>query len=247
MAATVEIVETPAPVTIDEENVTVTLATGAGSGATALTGLTDVAITNPANREGLLYDTATGKWINVDVATQAELNALGVGDFDGSWQWTANPVGGMSGVALTANAAYAARFMAVRSGTFSDFELLIGSTTSGNVDVGLYSFDGTTYTRLWSKGSTACPAAHTWTSMGNPAVAAVRGTVYFAVIAFDNATATPVSVAAYANVGWSQHSAGLTYRRMSWSKTTAFPLPATIAESAVASVALVPMLGMKIT
>lgn len=50
------------------ENITGTLnGVGGGGGATALNQLTDVNISDPSNNQGLLYNAATGKWVNASL------------------------------------------------------------------------------------------------------------------------------------------------------------------------------------
>ncbi len=97
---------------------------------------------------------------------------------------------------------------------------------SGNIDWGIYSFDGTTMTPVYRKGSTACPAAATKVSLSVGSVTLQPGVRYFFAFAADNnvmtisqtsgPTVTPVVV-----YGYNHYS----------SATNAFPLPAAIAAS----------------
>jgi hypothetical protein len=152
-----------------------------------------------------------------------------------------------SATAPAANTQYATRMVAPRPGTISDIAILIGATSSGNVDVAVQTFDGTTYTRAWSSGSTACPAANTWTSLGAPNVATTYQQVFYPTIAFDNATATPARLVSLGAAGWHQMSSGMTYPKLAWSKATSFPIPATTADSGVTVGAQIFAIGVKIT
>lgn len=184
------------------------------------------------------YDSASGMW----VPTQSFLDY----DFDYLFS-TDGPPHYTSNTTPVANTMYAKRMVMPRSGTISDFIILIGGTSSGNVDVGVYSFDGTNYAAQWRKGSTACPAANTWTSMGNPAYAVTKGQIIFPCIAFDNATATPARLVALGAAGW--HSVtGMTYPKFAWSKASSFPLPSgNTADSGVTVGAQVFAFGIKLS
>ncbi len=90
---------------------------------------------------------------------------------------------------------------------------------SGNVDVGVYEWDGTTMTRIVSLGSTACPAAATRVVYNIADTPLYKGTRYFFAIAFDNGTATATALTG---------SAVLAPTNTGYSKGTSFPLPATV-------------------
>lgn len=169
------------------------------------------------------------------------------GPYDTDYLFTTDgPPHYTSSTALVANTMYAKRTVIPRNGTISDFILLIGATSSGNVDVGVYTFDGTNYAKAWSSGSTACPSGNTWTSMGNPAVTVTRGTILFLACAFDNATATPARLVALGAGGW--HSVtGMTYPKFAWSKASAFPLAGPVADSGVTTGAQVVAMGIKVS
>ncbi len=100
---------------------------------------------------------------------------------------------------------------------------LIGSigVQSGNIDVGIYSYDGTTLTRVVSLGSTACPAASVRVVYNIADTALSRGTRYYAAIAFDNATATYGRLDISGSPIVQPNGGGFT-------KATSFPLPSTI-------------------
>lgn len=175
------------------------------------------------------------------IPTQAFLDY----DFDYMYS-TGGPPHYTSSTTPGANTQYAERLVMPRSGTISDFVVLIGATSSGNIDAAVQTFDGTTYTRAWSKGSTACPAANTWTSLGNPAVAVTKGQIIFPTLAWDNATATPARLVALGAAGW-HNVTGLTYPKFAWSKASSFPIPATTADSGVTVGAQVWAFGIKLS
>ena len=151
-----------------------------------------------------------------------------------------------SNVAPAINTEYANRIEVPRAGTISDFIILIGSTSSGNIDAAIQTFDGTTYTRAWSKGSTACPPANTWTSLGNPGITVTRGQIIFPTLAFDNTTVIVARLLSLGSAGW-HGITGMTYPKFSWSKATSFPIPATTADSGVTTGAQVFAFGFKLT
>jgi hypothetical protein len=63
-------------------------------------------------------------------------------------------------------------------------------TASGNVDVGIYSSDGTTLTRLVSSGSTAAAGASAVQTITVASAALVPSFSYYLAVAPDNATVT---------------------------------------------------------
>lgn len=151
-----------------------------------------------------------------------------------------------SNVAPIANTLYAHRLEIPNTGTISDIAVLIGGTSSGNMDAAILTFDGTTYTRAWSKGSTATPAGNTWTSLGNPGIAVVAGDIIFVGLAWDNATATPARLVPLGAGGW-HGLAGPTYPKFAWSKATSFAIPATVADSGVTTGAQVFAYQLKVS
>lgn len=88
---------------------------------------------------------------------------------------------------------------------------------SGNVDVGIYMFDGTTMTRIVSLGTTACPAAATAVAFDITDTVLYRGTRYFFAFAADNNTVT-----------FGQGTASVLVLTVGYIKAASFPLPATI-------------------
>lgn len=118
----------------------------------------------------------------------------------------------------TANLASLVLVRVGRPLTISTIKIYIG-TASGNVDVGVYSWDGTTATRLASAGSTvAAGASAIQTLTLSASVALVPGKDYFLGFAADNTTVTVgrlsvVGVIGYQGFRW-------------WGKTASFPLPA---------------------
>jgi len=102
--------------------------------------------------------------------------------------------------------------------TISGILMSIG-VQSGNVDVGVYMYDGTTFTRIVSLGSTACPAVSTpnfTTVFDITDTILYKGTRYFFALAADNNTAT-----------FRRGSTPFT-NGPGWLKAASFPLPATI-------------------
>lgn len=95
------------------------------------------------------------------------------------------------------------------------------AAASGNADVGVYSWDGTTATRLASSGSTAVAgtAANQRIALG-AAVTLLPGANYYLALALDNATAT------IGRFGTLAPPAGAGNKLIS--KTVSFPLPTTL-------------------
>lgn len=107
---------------------------------------------------------------------------------------------------------------------------LIGSIgiQSGNIDVGVYMYDGTTFTKIVSLGSTACPAASTNVVYNITDTVFYRGVRYYYAIAADNTTVTFGRWSADATITPFATSFG-------FSKVTSFPLPATIISAAAST------------
>lgn len=91
---------------------------------------------------------------------------------------------------------------------------------NGNIDAAIYSWDGTTMTRVVSLGSTACPAAATRVVLNIADTVLSRGTRYFFAYAQDAGTAQPCFIAATSVFAPSS---------VGYHKDAAFPLPATVA------------------
>lgn len=105
---------------------------------------------------------------------------------------------------------------------------LIGSigVQNGNVDVGVYEWDGTTMTRVVSLGSTACPAAATRVAYNITDTPLYKGTRYFFALASDSASAT---------FGATTGPALVVPSAACYTKAASFPLPATIASLSASS------------
>lgn len=102
-------------------------------------------------------------------------------------------------------------------------------TQSGNLDLGIYSSDGTTATRLGSMGSTAVAAAGVQTCTLATPIVLSPGTDYYIALAVDNGTVTFYGGAAGAS------DIGIIGNRLIHF-TASFPLPATLTlASAVSS------------
>ena len=92
------------------------------------------------------------------------------------------------------------------------------ATTSGNIDAGIYSWDGTTMTRIVSLGSTASPGNGTkYLDIADTII--YKGTKYFLAWAADNATIA-VSIVGAGIINPTTFGG--------YTKVTSFPLPATI-------------------
>lgn len=148
--------------------------------------------------------------------------------------------GGSGAVAaFTANQARGCRVVMPKSGTLSSIAIYLG-TSSGNVDVGVYS-TAATRLKLWSLGSTATSGltANAWNSVGNPALTVVQGEQYDFTVALDNATAT-VGESSLAAGGMGILPTGYlpgpaAAPKLNWVVPTSFPLPASFTEAAIGS------------
>lgn len=98
---------------------------GSGGGASALSALSDVTISSPANNQVLTYDSTTGKWVNrasqssasVDTLTQQLFDNAVLGDFTqtGLTLSTSNPIKGTVSALLTHQPATSQSFKQVIS------------------------------------------------------------------------------------------------------------------------------------
>jgi hypothetical protein len=140
-----------------------------------------------------------------------------------------------------ANRAVFARVVAPSSGFLRDMTVAT-SVSSGNIDIGIYDLGETTpnvRTRLGHSGSIACPSTATnppivaW-DPGAGAIAVVAGRSYDFALAVDNNTcsfvrAAPLLVQLPANY-WAVPG-GVTPKLCYVVTVSAFPLPASVAES----------------
>ena len=145
----------------------------------------------------------------------------------------ANSLANIGGV----NTARGVRVTIPRSGTLVDLAVFVG-TSSGNIDVGVYS-TAATRARLYSTGSIACPAAGAWAVVGDPNITVYAGQQLDLFLAADNTTATFARfLGAHADQPalptdfWASDGAA---PKLSFQATSVLPLPATIAEASVAS------------
>jgi len=75
-----------------------------------------------------------------------------------------------------------------RNMTIAVLEWTAGSTSAGNYDIAILDSVGV---RLWSKGSTAWPAANALsTETVSPTVSFVAGNTYYVILSTDSATST---------------------------------------------------------
>lgn len=141
-------------------------------------------------------------------------------------------------VVLGANTAYGCRVIIPKTGVLHDLAAYVG-VSSGNVDIGVYDTTLTTRNKLYSSGSIACPAANGWRIFADPALYVTAGQHLDLVLVPDNATASFLRFATGAANAWWLPTGFLTsplggIPKWHWSKVTTFPLPATLAESALA-------------
>jgi hypothetical protein len=167
--------------------------------------------------------------------------------WDANWVIGGNviPANLVQAVNFGINGMFGVRTIITKTGTISDFAIGVASS-SGNIDAGIYTFDGTTYTRVWSKGSTACPASNTWTSLGNPGVAVTVGDIIFLCYA-QTVTAATFMFTTLSTTGWLLSPPGVEYPRYAFAKASTFPLPATLADSGVATTVVAGAMMVKIT
>lgn len=101
-------------------------------------------------------------------------------------------------------------------------QLLTGiGAQSGNIDAGIYSWDGSTMTRVVSLGSTACPAVSTRVVLNIADTALTRGVRYFNAIAIDNNTASYPRIDITGSSVVQPNGGG-------YLKASSFPLPSTV-------------------
>lgn len=114
-------------------------------------------------------------------------------------EWWMNrfpPIYSTSNTTLTQNQAY----LGAMEPLLADVTIttLVGSigTQNGNIDAGIYSYDGTTFTRIVSLGSTACPASSSKVAYNITDTILYKGTRYFTAFATDSASATAGQISA---------------------------------------------------
>lgn len=142
-----------------------------------------------------------------------------------------------TGGSLNANVAQLHPCIVPISGTITDVAIYV-VTQSGNVDVGIYSRDATR-TRLWSSGSTACPAAGAWRVIGTANLAVQAGDAIELAYAVDNNTTALLRHVApatsYMDLPSSFLLGGAALPKLAARATSSFPLPSTIAEGSLTS------------
>lgn len=128
-----------------------------------------------------------------------------------------------------ANVAHLQRFRVARSITISKLGVYIGATSAGNVDAGIYTSDGTTWTRIAANGGTPAGTASTMQELSLTAtVTLVPGIDYWAAFVGSDGTLTVGRV--NASLGnWSGHGNRVI------SKASSYPLPSTITSPAKAA------------
>lgn len=139
------------------------------------------------------------------------------------------------------NKAHGWRVVAEKTGTITAAYLVV-QDSSGNIEAGILDTSPTTRNRLWTTGSIACPAANSWASLGNPALAVTAGDSFDFYINADNGTATfgryvaasgtPLAASMPSDLFTGPLVPGATRNYPLWQRGTAlFPMGVTVAES----------------
>jgi hypothetical protein len=150
--------------------------------------------------------------------------------------WSIDPRGqGTALAVLVADQAELSRVSLFSPVTIDSIKILVG-TQSGNVDVGVYRFDGTNYVRLASSGSTAVGATGQQILTLTSAVTVQDGD--YLAVAVNNGTAT---LRLMTHIGSSFVGTPI---NLSLAKATSFPLPASISSPSAGSRTVV-LLGYK--
>lgn len=144
----------------------------------------------------------------------------------------------------TANRGLFARVVVPENGTLAHIGINI-VTSSGNVDVGIYSI-GSTCEKLYSTGTVPCPSAG-WQVVGNPQLSVTADQELLFIITCDNLTATfgrlaySGTLASFPAV-WSAEIGGI------WAGaiTTVMPLPQTILASNLQNNPSIPAIAAKL-
>jgi hypothetical protein len=114
VSSIVEITEDRPTVTIDGESLSLTVS----AGITRLQDASDLS-GSPGTGKGWVRDGA-GAMVWTDLATQAELDALGIGDFDPSYSFPVHPATLTNSQVFVANAVQACRYQVPKTGTIAD-------------------------------------------------------------------------------------------------------------------------------
>lgn len=152
-----------------------------------------------------------------------------------------------SAFTMAANQGVAVRVEAPKSGTLVDLAVNI-FTQAGNISVALYDAGATTWTRLYTTGAIACPAAG-WQIVGAMSVAVVKGTQYYFVVTTDTATTGFGRAAALAASGSFQIPAGFlsSGTKILGLDNGLHPAPATITASSPSGTISVPAIMARVT
>lgn len=143
--------------------------------------------------------------------------------------WPVDPRGqGTTAAVIVQNQAELARVSLLSPVLIDTIRLANGATVNGNVDVGVYRFDGTNYVRIASSGSVAQAGTSAVQALTLTAPVTVRDGDYLAFAA-DSATGTYriMTHVGSALVG--------TPMNLSLAKATSFPLPTSIATPSAGS------------
>lgn len=152
--------------------------------------------------------------------------------------------------AIAANDVRGHRVVIPYDGVLHGLSVYVGGA-SGNIDLGILDTTATTRNKLYSSGSIVCAGANAYQSV-DPNLAVKRGDHLDFVVACDNAVAT---FGRYAPVGGGVMAFPTGFlpsplggvNKVSWLKTTSFPIPSTVAESAFTLTAAAPWVGAYLT
>lgn len=165
---------------------------------------------------GAIIDLITGG----DAEIEAYVQSLQPSQPAGVWAIDPRGAGSVYNT-VTQNQAELARVSLTEPVTIDRIRIANGSTVNGNIDVGVYRFNGTNYDRIGSSGSTAQTGASATQEIPLTAPVEVRDGDYLAFVS-DSATAM---VRQLVHVSLFLVGAPM---NISLSKASSFPLPATI-------------------
>jgi hypothetical protein len=136
-----------------------------------------------------------------------------------------------------ANAGRCTRVVAQGTGTLRELALYVGAQ-SGNIDIGVYDV-ASPRARLFSTGSIACPAGAAWRVLADVGIAVAEGDCFDVIVAADNAVASfgrsqPLTTNAAGELP-AGVLPGAGRPILGGTINTVFPLPAAIADAAIAA------------
>lgn len=141
---------------------------------------------------------------------------------------TIDPRLASSSSAPGANIARGARVIAYKAGTIAEIAVYC-ETAAGDVDVAIADGTGATRNRLWSSGATiATTGWMTW----SPALAVTAGQVLDFVLSSDSATATFYRMSSMSPQLPDAFDPAGASARLTWSKSSTYPIPSSWTEAA---------------